>query len=245
MTRAPENLFWTLTTQRQLSANLVLEVGYNANVGTHLQTGVLNFNQVPTSVYNDLITRFGPTQALNILRADITSSLAQQAGIRTPYPSFVNQRLRTVAQALRPFPQYQTISTAGQNGDKSGHSTYHAFILKPTGGCPGGLTFQWNYVLSKLLTDSDTYFASNAAAQDHYNRGLEKSIGQNDQTHIFKFSTLWDLPFGKGRRWVQQGFLNQVIGGWRLAGIEVYSSGFPSPCSATIRCRSSMDRRGR
>ncbi|MCC6585653.1 MAG: TonB-dependent receptor [Bryobacterales bacterium] len=227
MTRAPENLFWTLTTQRQISANLVLEVGYNANVGTHLQTGVLNFNQVPTSVYNDLINRFGPTQALNILRADITSSLAQQAGIRAPYPSFVNQRLRTVAQALRPFPQYQTISTAGQNGDKSGHSSYHAFILKADRRLSRGLTFQWNYVLSKLLTDSDTYFASNAAAQDHYNRRLEKSIGQNDQTHILKFSTLWDLPFGKGRRWIQSGFLNQVIGGWRLAGIQVYSSGFP------------------
>ena len=39
---------------------------------------------------------------------------------------------------------------------------------------------------------------------DHYNRGLEKSIGQFDQTHILKFSTLYDLPFGKGQKWLNQ-----------------------------------------
>ena len=62
---------------------------------------------------------------------------------------------------------------------------------------------------------------------DHYNRRLEKSIGQYDQTHTLKFSTLYDLPFGRGQKWLTQGFLSQVLGGWRLAGIQVYSSGFP------------------
>jgi hypothetical protein len=91
-----------------------------------------------------------------------------------------------------------------------------------------GLTFQWNYVLSKLLTDSDTYFANSAtAAMDHYNRRLEKSIGQYDQTHTLKFSTLYDLPFGKGQKWLSHGLLSNVLGGWRLSGIQVYSSGFP------------------
>jgi len=91
-----------------------------------------------------------------------------------------------------------------------------------------GLTFQWNYVLSKIITDSDTYFANSAtAAMDHYNRRLEKSIGQFDQTHAFKFATLYDLPFGKGQRWLNQGVLGNILGGWRLAGIQVYASGFP------------------
>src|SRR5262249_40294206 len=90
------------------------------------------------------------------------------------------------------------------------------------------LTFQWNYVLSKLLTDSDTYFANSAtAAMDHYNRRLEKSIGQYDQTHTLKFATLYDLPFGKGQKRLSQGFLSTLVGGWRIAGLQVYSSGFP------------------
>src|SRR5262249_22287917 len=73
-----------------------------------------------------------------------------------------------------------------------------------------------------------TYFANSAtAAMDQYNRRLEKSIGQFDQTHTLKFSTIWDMPFGKGRRWLTSGILNQVVGGWRIAAIQVYSSGVP------------------
>ncbi|MEX2262359.1 MAG: TonB-dependent receptor, partial [Bryobacteraceae bacterium] len=228
MTRAPETLFWTFTIQRQMAANTVLEVGYNATVGTHLQSGLLRLNQVPTATFNNLVAQHGPTQALAILRADINSATARNAGIPLPYPSFATQRLRTVAQALRPFPQYNNIVTGSQNGDKSGHSAYHAFILKADRRFSEGLTFQWNYVFSKLITDSDTYFANSApAAMDHYNRQLEKSIGQYDQTHQLKFSTLYNLPFGRGRKWLTQGFLSQVLGGWRVAAIQVYASGFP------------------
>jgi hypothetical protein len=227
-TRAPENLYWTFTIQRQMAANTVLEVGYNGSVGTHLQSGILRFNQVPTATFDGLVARFGASQAIALLNSDINSATARNAGIPLPYPDFATQRLRTVAQALRPFPQYQNIVTGAQNGDKSGHSSYHAFIVKADRRFSKGLTFQWNYVLSKLMTDSDTYFANSAtAAQDHYNRRLEKSIGQYDQTHSLKFSTIYELPFGKGKRWLTGGILNQVLGGWRLAGIQVYSSGFP------------------
>ncbi len=223
-TRAPENLTWTFTVQRELPGHTVVEAGYDASVGTHMQSGILNYNQVPTPVFNQLVAQFGGTQALNILRANITSSTAQAAGIKLPYASFTG----TVAQGLRPFPQYSTISTGPQNGDKSGHSSYHALLLKADKRLGQGLTFQWSYVLSKLITDSDTYFANSAtAAMDQYNRRLEKSIGQYDQTHAVKFSTLYDLPFGKGRKWINHGFLTQVIGGWRVAAIQVYASGLP------------------
>lgn len=226
-TRAPENLFWTFTIQRQVSSSTVIEAGYNASIGTHLQTGLLNFNQVPTPIFNQLVSQYGATQALNILRADIASATAVNAGIRAPYPSFLNQRIRTVNQALRPFPQYQNIVTGVQNGDKSGHSSYHAFILKADRRMTRDLTFQWNYVFSKLMTDSDTYFANSASSMDHYNRRLEKSIGQFDQTHSFKFSTLYSLPFGKGQRWLTSGFLSHLAGGWRISAIQIYSSGLP------------------
>ncbi|MCU1328223.1 MAG: hypothetical protein JWN34_3593, partial [Bryobacterales bacterium] len=79
-TRAPESLSWTFTMQRQLAANTTLEVGYNASVGTHLQSGLLNLNQVPTAVMNGLISQYGSTQALALLRADVTSATATAAG---------------------------------------------------------------------------------------------------------------------------------------------------------------------
>jgi hypothetical protein len=226
--RAPENLFWTFSIQRQFGET-VLEAGYNANIGTHLQTGLLNYNQVPTRYLDEFIQRFGPTQAIALLNSDINSAQARAAGIPIPYPSFVNQptALRTVAQALRPFPQYQNIVTGVQNGDKSGHSSYHAMAIKATRRFSSGLSFNWSYVLSKLLTDSDSYFANEGAAQDHYNRRLEKSIGRYDQTHVFKFSTLYELPFGRGRRWLSSGIASHLVGGWRVSGIQIYSSGTP------------------
>ena len=227
-TRAPEAMSWTLNVQRQLTTNMVMEVGYNASAGIHLQSGILNLNQVPTAALNSLVSQYGATQALNILRADINSAAAKTAGFLPPYPSFATQALRTVAQSLRPFPQYSTVVTGAQNGDKSGHSSYHALLVKMSRRYSKSLTGQWSYSFSKLLTDSDTYFANSAtAAMDQYNRGLEKSIGQYDRTHNFKLSTIYSLPFGKGQRWMTKGLMSQVVGGWRLAGIQVYNSGAP------------------
>lgn len=230
-TRAPENLYWTFSVQRQLSPNTILEAAYNATVGTHLQTGLLMLNQMPTRFLNEFVDRFGGTQALNLLRADISSATARQAGIPIPYANFTNpsvQRVRTVAQALRPWPQYQNVVTGSQGGDKSGHSTYHALVLKAERRYSQGLTFQWNYTLSKILTDADNYDASNSAAMDFYNRRLEKSIGAFDQTHSLKLSTIYELPFGQGRRYMNRGGVaNALFGGWRMSGIFSYFSGFP------------------
>jgi hypothetical protein len=166
---------------------------------------------------------------LALFNSDISSAAARAANIPIPYANFTDpavQQRRSVNQALRPFPQYQNIVTAGQNGDKSGHSTYHAMVLKLERRFASGLMFQWNYTLSKILTDSDTYFTG-AAAQDHYNRRLEKSIGQFDQTHALKLSTLYELPFGRGKRWLANSFAGHLLGGWRIGAIQSYLSGLP------------------
>jgi hypothetical protein len=229
--RAPENLYWTLSIQRQLSPRTVLEASYNATVGSHLQTGLVNINQLPTPILNALINQFGAQQAVNILNSPAGGALAVQAGIGLPYANFTNVNIqrttRNVAQSLRPYPQYLNVVTGTQGGDKSGHSTYHAFVLKAERRLSAGLTFQWNYTLSKLITDSDSYDGS-TTSQDQYNRRAEKSIGRYDQTHAVKMSTIYELPFGRNRRWLSKGGLvNGLLGGWRVSGIQSYFSGFP------------------
>jgi len=228
-TRMPEILAYTFSIQRQLSTSTLIEADYNATDGVHLQTGLLNINQVPTPVVNALISQLGPAATVSLLNSSVTSAAAQAAGIRIPYPNFTNsavQRTMSVGQALRPYPQYLTIDTS-QSGDKSGHSTYNALLLKLDRRLSQGLTMQLSYGFSKLLTDSDTYYANAGFAEDQYNRGLEKSIGAYDQTHVAKLNTLYELPFGRGRRWLTHGFAAQSLGGWRLSAIQVYSSGFP------------------
>ncbi len=205
---------WTLSIQRQLSSSLVFETSYNATIGAHLVAGLLRMNQVPFSAFQ----RYG----LSVLQSNITSPAALAAGIQRPYPSFNG----SVAQALRPYPQYLDIQTREGHGDKSGHSSYHAWIAKLEKRYSGGLMLNTSYVFSKLITDADSYTGDNSAI-DHYNRRLEKSIGQYDQTHNVKASYVYELPWGKGRKWLQSGPASVILGGWRLGAIHGYTSGTP------------------
>jgi Carboxypeptidase regulatory-like domain/TonB dependent receptor-like, beta-barrel len=227
--RGPETYYYTFSIQHQLTRSTVLEVAYNSTVGTHLQTGLVNLNQVPTAVWDSYVSRLGAAGARTLFAAQATSQLAQDNGVSLPYPNFADpaiQQQRSVAQALRPFPQYLNVVTGAQNGDKSGHSAYHAMVIKAERRFSQGLLFQWNYTFSKLLTDSDSYFTG-TGAQDQYNRRAEKSIGQFDQTHALKLNTLYELPWGAGRRWLTDGFASHVFGGWRLGVIQAYLSGYP------------------
>jgi hypothetical protein len=232
-TRSPENLYWTFTLQREIAGNTVLEAGYSASIGTHLMGSLVNLNQVPTPLWDAYVARYGASGARDLLRADISSAVARAAGITPPYPNFLDpnvQRSRSVNQALRPWPQFLNVVTGVRgNGDHSGHSSYHALIVKATRRYHNGLAFEWNYTLAKLLTDTDSQVEGDGTTQDQYNRRLEKSIGEYDQTHAMKLSTVYELPFGKGRRFLATsgGLLNAVLGGWRVGVIGSYTSGFP------------------
>jgi hypothetical protein len=217
----PVNDTWTLSIQRQITPSLLLEASYNGLAGSHLQAGLLNYNQVDPRYF----TQYGR----NLLNSSVTSPEAVAAGIRKPYPSFTG----SVAQALRPFPQYRTIDTASGGGDHSGHSTYHAAILRLEKRYSSGLTFQTSYVYSKILTDADNYWPGSQAL-DQYNRGLEKSIGQFDVTHNFKLGVVYELPFGRGKKHLSGGLAGVLVGGWRVSGTEYYSSGAPVPLFTTI-----------
>jgi len=221
--RLPENYQWTLSVQRQFSSSTVVEANYHATIGSHLVAGLKRYNQLPFS----LMERYGR----NLLASPINSPAAVAAGFTLPYRDMNCQFSATcapvsVAQTLRPFPQYRDINTAAGAGDKSGHSSYHALLFKLEKRYSRGTTIQGSYVLSKLLTDADGYNPDNGTL-DHYNRRLEKSIGEFDLTHNLKFSYIVELPFGKGKAWMSSGPAAWILGGWRVAGIHLYASGYP------------------
>ncbi|MBK7926263.1 MAG: TonB-dependent receptor [Bryobacterales bacterium] len=221
--RLPENYQWTMSVQRQLSDTLVFEGNYSATIGAHLVAGLKRYNQLPFSV----LEKYGRS----LLSSSIDSPAARAAGLSRPYQDINCQFSATcnpvsVAQALRPFPQYRDINTSSGAGDKSGHSSYHSVVLKLDKRYSAGVTLQGSYVFSKLVTDADGYNPDNGTL-DHYNRRLEKSIGEFDLTHNLKMTYIYELPFGKGQRWLNGGPASWVLGGWRLAGTHFYSSGYP------------------
>lgn len=231
VSRAPENMAYTFNVQRQISKDMVAEVGWNFVRGTHLQSGLLNYNQLD---YRNLPANLSPftDSGRALLNASVTSAAARAAGIGLPFPSF-RQNL-SVAWSLRPFPQFAEIDTAGGVGDRSGHSKYHALIMKLEKRYSSGLTFLGSYVFSKMTTDSDSAWVG-GRAMDHYNRQLEYSIGQLDQTHNLKLSYVYDLPFGKGRKFMTGGGVaDAFLGGWSVGAVHTYSSGTPINIGTTI-----------
>ncbi len=230
--------------QHQLGSNMILETAYNAAMGSHLQAQLLDYNQDSPA----LLTAFGSVpDSISVLNSLVGSAKANQYGIGEPYPGFIKQfgSRATVAQALRPFPQYTNIDTFGGQGDHSGHSTYHSAMIRLEKRYSGGLTIQTSYVFSKLLTNADSYWGNNAntnnsggsagsgVGADQYNRGLEKSIGQFDVTHDFKAGFVYDLPFGKGRQFLHNGVGAWVLGGWGVNGVLTYASGLPVSISSS------------
>jgi hypothetical protein len=104
---------WNFGVQRQIGNSLLIDATYAGSGAAHTISGFHAFNQVPASYLS-----LGP-----LLQQSITSDTARAAGIFSPYPGFTG----TVAQALRPYPQYQGI---GQFYEKDGHTTYHSLQAK-------------------------------------------------------------------------------------------------------------------
>src|SRR4029079_8760431 len=161
---------WTLDVQRELPFNTVLNAAYVGSRTTGLTTGLENINQV-----NPKYLSLG-----NLLLADVHSPEAAAAGISVPYPGFQG----SVAQALRPYPQYNTINDFYQ---PTGFGTYHALQARLQKRFSKGLLFLTSYTLSKNIgTIANNTFGSwfgggGFGAMDTYNRALEKGLASFDR----------------------------------------------------------------
>lgn len=92
-----------------------------------------------------------------------------------------------------------------------------------------GFTFQANYTFSKNLTDAQgTGQTRFEPLLDNAQPKLEYSRADYDQTHVFNVNALYELPFGKGKRFLNQGgVVDAILGGWQLNGILRVGSGAP------------------
>lgn len=219
---------WSLEVQHELLPDLILDVAYVGEHSTHLRT---NFDAV-----NSL--RPSSLSLGNLLNASISSPEAQAAGINPPYSTFPSNAI--VAQALVPFPQYFGFNTDGAL-ENLGQSTYNALQASVRRRFRNGLTLMASYTWSKTLTDADAalpFFATlhgGGSAQNPFDLKGEKAISNQDVPHALVLSYVYDLPVGKGKRFLDKGgVINRVVGGWQIGGIQRYQSGQPlSFCCAT------------
>src|SRR5690242_1908827 len=215
---------WDLEIQHQFTTDLILSVGYVGNHGTHLRSSVAQIN--------NLNPRFFPLG--NALNAPIDSSTAATLGINPPFQQFETlYGPGNIAQALRPFPQYQSINTDCCL-ENLGQSTYNALLAKLERRFHNGLNLLASYTYSKTLTDADSAlpafvaFSGGGSVQNSYNLNSEKALSYQDIPHTFVVSYIYELPVGKGKKFLNKsGVVDKVLGGWQVGGVQRYQSGQP------------------
>ena len=226
--KLPNTNSWNFAISRVLGNNFVLDLTYTGSKGTHLASERVNYKQVPAQY-----AKLG-----SLLNQQIDAPAVVALGFKPPFPSFKQLRgsQATLGQALRMWPQYSGVSTGGMQ-NHSGNSVYNALIVKVTKRFSQGLSLVADYTWSKLLTDadsSDPWIAGvvgsgvgAGAAQNHYNRRVEKSYGVLDLPHMFKTTAAYELPFGRTRKFLNSGVVSHVLGAWGLSAYIYGQSGYP------------------
>ena len=138
---------------------------------------------------------------------------------KTPFPNFSG----TVAQALKPFPQYGGISDPWLD---VGNSTYNSLQISLNQRLGHGLTFMFNYAYSKELDDL-------VGVRDPNKDFLEKGPGTIDHPTVVSATFVYQLPFGAGKLKSGVQPLNAVIGHWQFSGIFTYAGGAPLSITGT------------
>ncbi len=207
---------WSFTAQHQFSNSMLLDVTYAGNHGTRLPIRAAYLG-VLDNMNDPKILALGAA----VLGADINSAAAKNAGIGLPYAGFVGN----VAQALRPFPQYQTIAYRAM---PNGWSNYHSLQVKLDKRFSNGLLFRVFYTRAKLINDgaeNGQDGTGGAGPQNPINTQLlEKTVSADDVPNTFVFTWSYELPFGRNR---SHDFIHKLIAGWTLNGILRYESGRP------------------
>lgn len=110
-----------------------------------------------------------------------------------------------------------------------GEYEYNSLQLEVRRRFSQGLYFQANYTYSKNLTN--TVGTSQGLFEpflQNQNPELDNQRADFDQTHVFNFNGIYQLPFGKGKQFLNHGgILDRVIGGWELSGLWQWASGAP------------------
>ncbi len=127
------------------------------------------------------------------------------------------------------------------NGGKYRYDSLQAEIRRRF---TGGFSLQANYTFQKILTDvqSDQQTRFDPFL-DVNNQDLDYARADYDRTHTINFNTIYELPFGNGKRWLNSsGWVDKVIGGLQFSSIVNISSG---PPVGIIDPRGTFNRGGR
>lgn len=204
----PYSLRWNLNVQRLLSKDMVFEFGYMGNHAVHL-TVDRKLDYVPAAYLSNSPVR--DTAAINRLTANVPNPFAGLIPGSTLNGSTVAR-----SQLLMAFPQFSGVTMESTN---QGSSYYHSLLMRMEKRFSHGFQLMANYQFSKLI-ERRTFLNTSDPLP-------EKRIAAEDRPHVLMVSGVYELPFGKGKRFDASAVpgLNWLIGGWQLNALQNLQSG--------------------
>ena len=220
----PYEQTWSLGVQHEFPGAVLVEANYVGKKGTKLY--------------------FGGGGELNHLGPELVTYSPDQIAALNEYVSNPFYGIITDGdlsgpeiqswQLMRPFPQFTSVSSTDP---PVANSIYHALQMRVEKRLSRGLQFLATYVFSKSIDDASvsggnvTWLGGFTSLQDPNRRFLERSLSEFDIPHVFQFSYVYELPWGRGRQfgggW--NPWVNGFLGGWKTNGIWRFSSGQPVP----------------
>lgn len=211
--------------QRQLPWNSVVEVSY---VGSRSYKAQSQFNGInePSLAFRN---QCDPTKGGDprICQAQVGNPFKGVSGFEGT--SLYTADLISRYDLNRPFPQFGAINESDRNDGRVWYDSLQILFNKRLSQ---GLTLSSTYTFSKTIEQGiqqpgqqdDT-----ASFIDQVAKTLNRSLAFSDRPHRFTISGVWEIPFGKGRRYMADAnrLVDAFLGGWELAPLYVFNSGRP------------------
>jgi len=216
--RLPTVDAWNLALQHAVDHKTYFEISYVGNKGTHVFNDS-GLNQVPYYNLNQptLVGYIAPSTSPNCTNPKMTQANGDKF-CRTKDVS---------RQSFQPW----TSEVRYFGNDAS--SIYNSMQVKVRRQLSSGFSMLAAYTWAKILDYGNAYY--------NIDPRVSYGVGTFDRTHSFVMTNTWSLPFGRGRSlWQNAGpVLDRFVGGWSLAAVTLWSSGFPftptySGCPADI-----------
>ncbi len=214
--------------QYEVTPDTLIEAAYIGNNGNRLHSGFLRRNQAQRDVFEAI-----PDPGAWVY----DEGSAEAAGVPYPFPGFSGY----AGMAVLPYPQ---VAHCGWKwcpwgpliyvSSPLGDSSYNSLQIDLTRRMSAGIAANLSYTFSRTQGNTESLFDETwdytGGIQDMYNLGAEaNTVVSYDRAHVFKGLAQFELPIGRGRRWLADSntAMDAILGGWSLTTIFRYDTGVP------------------
>ena len=214
---------WSVGLQREIFRNLLVEAAYVGNRGVWWNSpGLVDVNGLTPDAIAAAGLNINNATDQKLLTSQLNSAAAVARGFGAPYAGFPLGS--TVAQSLRPFPQFTSITRLWA---PLGKTWYDSLQLKATQRFSHGLSLSSAFTFQRELniggeSNANTGTTGNAAINDVFNRTQNKYISQYNKPLVFVLSADYTVPVLKTNK-----VLSWVARDWTLGAFLQYASGLP------------------